>query len=276
MSNYRSDFAPADGFYEPVEPIVFLEAAPLVLLAILILLALAFLAGMWFSRWNDTRDGRADRDPALDEIYRAILLASHAAMGASSHNLAARAHDLRATVDRLLGPVAVLGKGLNGALKPLDEAIKGEIKDDHAHGGGHPGEHGGHKPACGCGKRTGSCSCGGGGSGAAAVTVNQIVVTTNPVAVHEGHVDDHGQGHGQGHGHGGDHAASVHAVHKPETRKMTTGEQIDALGKSVRDFHDYWSNRIGRMEDLKAARAALLRRPPAADLKGTDSRVWNR
>ena len=57
---------------------------------------------------------------------------------------------------------------------------------------------------------------------------------------------------------------------------MTGPEQIDALSKAVRAFHDHWSRGPERIRELREAGRALSRRPSAGVLRSPDGRVWER
>lgn len=265
---YPSDFSPADSAITPVDPPLLLGLEP-VLVLMLVLLLLAVAAGMFMlGRRQATQDGGSDADRAPEEIHRAILLASLAAMAASSNDLKARAVALRNAIDAYLKPVIVVGTGVSGPIKALDEALKGEIKeapkatvaaskpgDGHEHGHDKPAAH--HPSAA-----------------AAPATINQIYIGGPPASST-----------------GGDHSgdprpgAEVRPAPrpepkpepKPETRSMTGPEQTEALSKALRAFHDHWSESRLRIDEMKAARAALSRRPPASAVRSADGgRVWER
>ncbi|WP_425989128.1 hypothetical protein [Brevundimonas sp. TWP2-3-2] len=243
---YPSDFEAADAVFTPNQDNLFLGLPPLLAL-ILFLLLLAIAAGMFFlGRWHADQSGSRDAERAPDDIHRAILHASMAAMAASSDELKARAKALRTAIDDHLGPVLEVGKGVNGTVKDLDAALKGEIRetrpDDRGHGHGHGGDH--HPAAQ---------------AGVPPVTVNQIFVGGPPPPPHGGHDD----------GHRADKP-------KPETRPMTGPEQVEALSKAVRAFHDHWSHGPDRVRELREARRALSRRPSFAALRATDGRVRTR
>ena len=247
---YPSDFEAAEGVYSRVEEPLFLGLPPLLAL-ILFLLLLAIAAGMFFlGRWHADQSGSRDAERAPDDIHRAILHASMAAMAASSDELKARAKALRTAIDDHLGPVLEVGKGVNGTVKDLDAALKGEIRetrpDDRGHGHGHGGDH--HPAAQ---------------AGVPPVTVNQIFVGGPPPPPHGGHDDGH-------------RADKPNHPPKPETRPMTGPEQVEALSKAVRAFHDHWSRGPERVRELHEARRALSRRPSFAALRATDGRVRTR
>lgn len=251
---YPSDFEAADAVFTPRDGSLFLGLPPLLAL-ILFLLLLALAAGMFFlGRWHADQSGGADADRAPDDIHRAILHASMAAMAASSDELKSRAKALRAVIDDHLGPVLEIGKGVNGPVKELDTALKGEIKEapkadprDHGREAAH--DHA-HPPAP---------------AGVPPVTVNQIFVGgPPPPPPHRsgGHDDDH-------------RPEKPKPEPKPETRPMTGPEQIEALSRAVRAFHDHWSRGPERIRELREARRALSRRPSPAALRTPDGRVWD-
>ena len=126
MTHYPSEFQSGPGF-DTVEPDVFFSLSPVLLAAVLLLLALAIVL-TWFAR---DLFGRKDPDAAND-IWTAINTACLLAMGANSDQLLARARALREEITARLGPVLTLADGLNKPLGALDKAIKGKIKDDRA------------------------------------------------------------------------------------------------------------------------------------------------
>lgn len=246
---YPSDFNSADPVYSQVDEPLFLGLPPL-LAFLLILLLIAVGVGMFMlGRWRAEQGQGDDVDKAPREIHEAILNASRAAMAASSDELRSRAQALRQAITDHIGPVLVVGQAGKSIAK-LDEALKGEIKeakaDDHAHGHGHAQGHGDAHAAA-----------------VPPVTVNQIFV---------------GGSHPQAPAHDDHHKPDKpHAEPRAETRPMTGPEQIDHLSRAVRAFHDHWSNGPERIRELREARRALSRRPPASALKSSgDGRVWDR
>lgn len=248
---YPSDFEAADAVFTPANEGLVLGLPPLLAL-ILFLLLLAIAAGMYFlGRWHANQSGGSDVDRAPDDIHRAILNASMAAMAASSDELRSRAKALRTAIDDHLGAVLEVGKGVNGPVKELDAALKGEIKEtprsDHKDHGDHGHDH---KPAPLP-------------AGVPPVTVNQIFVGGVTPPAHPPHTDPHDD----------------HKPHKPEpkseTRPMTGPEQIEALSRAVRAFHDHWSRGPERIRELRDARRALSKRPSSSSLRSSDGRVWD-
>lgn len=252
---YPSDFEAADAVFTAQDETLFLGLPPL-LAVILFLLLLAVAVGMFFlGRWHSEQSGDNDADRAPDDIHRAILNASMAAMAASSDELKSRAKALRTAIDDHLGAVLEVGKGVNGPVKELDAALKGEIKEPPKTDPKDHGDHGHDHP------RPATLP-----AGVPPVTVNQIFVGgVTPPAQHPPHDDHHG-----------DHKPpKPRPEPKPETRPMTGPEQIEALSKAVRAFHDHWSRGPERIRELREARRALSRRPSPSALRAADGRAWD-
>jgi hypothetical protein len=257
---YQDDFAAPDAVYAPAGEGLMLGLPPLLLFMLLLLFAAVAALAWWMGR--NSVSGPSGDDAAPAEIHRAILAASSAAMAASSNELKARAQALRDLIADLLGPVLDVAKGVTPPLKALDEALKGEKKVDAKATAAPPPAAASHpKPACGCGKPE-ACTCPTGGP----VTVNQVYIGGVAVAPPASC------------GCAGAHKADcTHAgvaskpepqpVPKPETQAMTGPEQIEALAKAVRQFHDHWLDGPARIRELKAARTALSRRPPTPRVK---------
>ncbi|MGV9005548.1 MAG: hypothetical protein ACOH1H_02305 [Brevundimonas sp.] len=126
MTSYPSEFQSGGGF-DTVEPDVFFSLSPVLLAAVLALLALAIVL-TWFAR---DLFGRKEPD-AVADIWSAINAACQSAMSANSDHLLAGARALREEIEARLGPVLALADGINKPLKALDVAIKGKVKDDKA------------------------------------------------------------------------------------------------------------------------------------------------
>ena len=254
---YPSDFEAADAVFTPDRGPLFLGLPPLVALGLALLIA--GLAAFMFllGRRQAERSGGHDAERAPDDIHRAILIVSRAAMAASSDELSARARALRAAVDDHLGAVLAVAKGVAGPVKALDEALKGEVREapptapeDH----GAPGR--GHGPHPGPGPLP---------AGVPPVTVTQIFVGGVTAPAQPPPHDDHNGDHDR------DHKPDRRKPEpKPETRPMTGPEQVEALSKAVRAFHDHWSRGPERIRELRDARRALSRRPPTAALIAPD------
>ncbi|RZJ94405.1 MAG: hypothetical protein EON88_12620 [Brevundimonas sp.] len=261
-----TDFATTDGGFTAIDPPVFFSLPPMMTVGGLVLLALAVLIGWWIGR-EQGRSNAPDPTKAAREIYDAVLKASTAAVSASNDDLKSRTIALQKVLDDLLGPVLKLGKGLSGATKGIDEALKGKIKvekpADHGHGAHPPA----HAPAHGETGHDAHAHQAPTPSAVSSVTVIGLpigsMVTAPPAP---GHTPGHGAGHGHGDG-------------KDEMRDMTADEQVEALARAVRAFHNYWIQ-DGRKAELTAARAALGKRPPAHLLPGdrrvdaTDRQGW--
>lgn len=271
---YPSDFSPADSGLTPVDPPLLLGLEPMLVL-MLVLMLLAVAAGMFLlGRRQATRDGGSDADRAPEEIHRAILLASLAAMAANSNDLKARVMALRNAVDAYLKPVIVVGQGVVGPLKALDEAIKGEIKETPkpVDSAPKPADPAARAASCGCGVTP--CACRTPAAPPAPVSINQIYIGGATAAAH---ADCAGADRPACDARPGPEAKPAPKPEpKPETRAMTGPEQTEALSKALRAFHDHWSESALRIDELRKARAALSRRPPATAVKPVDGRVWDR
>ena len=253
---YPSDFNTAEAVYTPTEGDLFLGVSPLLALALLLAFLVVAVMAYRIGRQQAAGSGGSDVDKAPDEIHKAILAASTAAMAASSDELRFRAQALRTAINDHLGPVLDLAKGVSGLAKALDDALKGEVKTE-VKPDTPPPAPAGHEPkgaqGCGCGQAK-TCSCA--GPSAPAITVTHVTVGGPPPAC--GCPSDHKPGC--------DHPAPKPdrpaPEARPETRPMTGPEQIDALSRAVRQFHDHWSRGPDRVRELRLARAALCRRPP--------------
>ena len=251
---YPEDFNTADAAYAPVSDGLFVGVSPLLLVLGALLLAGAALLGWWLGR-SSARGERGD-EAAPAEIHKAILATSSAAMAASSNELKARAQTLRDRISDLLGPVLEVAKGVSPAVKALDEALKGEKKIEVK--STEPKKpDASPPPPCGCGKPD-ACTC-----RSTAVTVNQVYIGGAPVsdAPSCGCKGSHAPGCN------GDARPAPPSPAKAETVAMTGAEQVEALARAVRQFHDHWLDGPARVRELKAARAALSRRPPASQTK---------
>ena len=242
MSDFTPEFgAPAPGFAGVDDPL-FLGVEPIVAgLFLLLLLGVAVLAWLMGRR----EGAAAGPDEAPKEIHKRVLKAAQAALSAPSDRLHEKAKALRAVIEDLLGPVIVVANGMGAKVKALDEALKGEVKDET-------------KPAPSGGGKTEAVS-----AAASPVTVNTVTVISP--------------------------APAPPAADKAKTRKLSHDEQVEAIAKAVRAFHDHWSQTGVRIDELKAARAALSRMPPreaghggtdhddhADDHHGERKRVWDR
>jgi len=272
---YPSDFNAAESVYAPVEDTLFLGLPPL-LAALLVLLILAVAAGAYMMGQRRLgQSGGSDADKAPAEIYEVILRYASAARAASSNELKQKAEVLDRKIEEYLGPVIVVGKELGGLVKALKQAGEGKIDEPAKPEPRHDHEPGHKSCACGGAGTPRGCTCGGGhGHPATAqpVSINQIYIGGTPVA------------HSSGHDHAA-HEAEPPKGDKPEAksepktvkRDLSHREQVEALDKAVRALNDYWLDRDKRIAELKAAQAALNRRPPSSELpSSTTPRVWNR
>jgi hypothetical protein len=256
---YQDDFTTPDTIYAPAGGDLMLGLPPLLLVMLMLLVAAVAALAWWLGR-NSVRGNTGD-EAAPAEIHRAILSASSAAMAASSNELKSRAQALRDLIHELLGPVLDVAKGITPPLKGLDEALKGEKKVEAKAAAPVPAPAppaAPSTPACSCGKPE-ACTCRS-GPAAGPVTVNQVYIGGVPVAPAPGcgcigsHKPDC------------THTAAApkpdpQPAPKPETQAMTGPEQVEALARAVRQFHDHWLDGPARIRELKAARAALSRRP---------------
>jgi hypothetical protein len=215
VTDFTPEFGSPPAGYGGVDDPLFLGVEPMVAgLFVLLLLgvgALAWLMGR--------REGAADGpDQAPKEIHKRILKAAQTALSAPSDRLHEKAKALRAVIEDLLGPVIVVANGMGAKVRALDEALKGEVKEEA-------------KPSPPGAAKTEATS-----ASSAPVTVNTVTVISP--------------------------APPAPAPDKPKTRKMSHEEQVEAIAKAVRTFHDHWSQTGARVDELKAARAALSRMPP--------------
>ncbi|WP_426038770.1 hypothetical protein [Brevundimonas sp. DC300-4] len=251
---YPSDFEAAEGVYSRVDEPLFLGLSPLLAL-ILFLLLLAVAAGMFFlGRWHLEQSGDRDADKAPADIHKAILKASNAAMGASSNDLKSRAEALKAVIRERLGPVLDLAGGIAGRFEALENALAGEVTAaPDAHGAGHSADHDDRNShGCTCATPR-NCTC-----KPASVTINQVYVGGLPVAG-AGGCGEAGHHHPGGGHDNTNHGSHVDDAHPDGTRHMTGPEQIDALSRAVRKFHDHWSDGTARIRELREARRAFSR-----------------
>ena len=203
-------------------------------------------------------------------IYNIIADTSRQAMAAGSDQLRSRTLALRAAINEYLGPVILVGAGIGGPVKAMDEALKGEVKETPKPKPDDGTGHGGKKCEC----KANECECAPASASAANVTINQVYVgglpVTQPVPCGCSEVHRPGCEHDEN-----DTKAKKDDA-KPEKRDMTHQEQVEALAKSVRQFNDYWSQKDDRIRELRRARAALVRHIPSTTTPTSDSarRGW--
>lgn len=185
--------------------------------------------------------GRRTSAAHLDDVHKIILAAARFALKQDEFGILRGADVLRRVIKHYLSPVIVAGGGLGKQLKALDAAMgEGEEKkDEHgkgghgkdAHGkGGHGGGHGAHvaQPA--------HAGHGAEAAGATAHTVQGHSITVNV---------------------GGDAPGAHGEEHGEDDKPMTLEEQLIALRKAVREFEAWWSDKPGRLNELRAAQEAL-------------------
>ncbi|MBB5660192.1 hypothetical protein [Brevundimonas halotolerans] len=234
MAVYPTEFQ-APAAYEAVDSPVFLGVDPM-LLALLV----AFVAMAAFVGWYLGRLYAPDRhaEEAAEAIHKAILKATEAALSASSRDLYAKAEALRDRIRDLLGPVMVLGKGVASPFGALEAALAGKPGAASPTPAPTPAAPAPSTPgsSCDCGAKGDSarCKCG------AAAAVSQVTIINGPIPP----------------------APTPPPPPPPSPPSvMTREEQIDALSRAVRVFHDYWSHKDARIEEMRKAREALGRHP---------------
>ncbi|MDP1737059.1 MAG: hypothetical protein Q8L23_06435 [Caulobacter sp.] len=177
--------------------------------------------------------GRRTSATHLSDIHKIILAAARFALKQDEFGILRGADVLRRVIKHYLSPVIVAGGGLGKQLKALDAAMGegDEKKDEHgkdAHGkNGHgKGGHGAHvaQPA----------HAGAEAAGAVAHTVQGHSITVN-VGGDAAHGEEHGE----------------------DDKPVTLEEQLVALRKAVREFEAWWSDKPGRLNELRAAQEAL-------------------
>lgn len=231
VSNYPADFS-AGADLTPIEPTLMLGLPPL-LLALLLIVALGFLALGW--ALGRLRPTEQDTAPGL---WKAVDTPLQTAMKANSDQLPGAARTLKAVVDDRLGPVLKLTRDLSGPLDQIAEAL-GEGHGGHGHGHDHDDHghddhaHGGpdHDPAPAHGDAPAPDVH---HETTAAVTVIQtgtVVLTPPPTT-----------------------------TPKPSTKcPPTPAERLATLRQAVVALNDHWGQKDRRLKDIRAARSALNR-----------------
>jgi len=125
--SYGANFANADPANAPLNPTIFIGAAPSFWAAILLALAAALLIGWYFGQ----RARRSGAD-AAHAIWKAIQDAVGSAMEADDNALKGRAEALRKVIEDRLGKTLKLSGGLSGWIKKLDDAIAGRSRNCRA------------------------------------------------------------------------------------------------------------------------------------------------
>lgn len=249
---YPSEFEAAETGFTRVDAPLFLGLPPLLGVILVLTLLLVAVAMFLLGRWQATRAGGADADRAPEEIYALIRLYATEARAAGSHELRHKAEVLARKIDDCLGPVTVVGRDLGALTRALKAAGEGRVD---APAKPVAAEVKPTPTACGCtpGK---PCAC-----AAPPVSINQIYIggqaippaSPTPAPIHPA----------------GDPKPAEPPAPPPVKIDMTHQQQIDALDRAVRAFHDHWLNRDARIAELKAAQAALNRRPSVRDLRGS-------
>lgn len=234
---YPTEFQ-APAAYEAVDPPVFLGLDPLLLALLVALVAMAAFVG-WYLGRQHAPDRHAEE--AAEAIHKAILKTTEAALSASSRDLYAKAEALRDRIRDLLGPVMVLGKGVASPFGALEAALAGKPGTASPTPAPTPATPAPSTPgsSCDCGAKGDSARC---KCGAAAAAVSQVTIINGPVPTPLP-------------------PAPPPPPPPPPPPAMTREEQIDALSRAVRVFHDYWSQKNARIEEMRKAREALGRHP---------------
>ena len=236
--SYGADFANADPANAPLDPTIFIGAAPTFWAAILLMIAAALLAGYFFGRRSN-----ANHPDAARTIWKAIHEATRTAMGADDNALKGQAEALRKVIDERLGKTLKLAGGLSGRIKKLDDAIAGRGPAPAGNTSGdtqaRPGREsqGGDASPGGSGEGRGGSGGGGGGGGAAAAAATSVTVVTI----------------------GGPNGPTqpVPPPNPPATRDLSHREQTDALRLAVAAFNQHWQDENARVGELRAAHAEL-------------------
>lgn len=230
VSNYPADFS-AGADLAPVEPTLMLGLPPL-LLALLLIVALGFLALGWaIGRLRPTEE---DTAPGL---WKAIDTPLQTAMKANSDQLPGAARIVKSVIEARLGPVLTLAGGLSGPLRQIAAAL-GDSHANHGHDGGHddhghdadPGhghDHGHHDAA----PAHDAPHAGHAASGVTVIQTGSVLLAPAP------------------------------SSHRPTPAKPvpTPAQRLAALRQAVSDLNDHWCRKDERLADLRAARRALNR-----------------
>jgi len=235
MSN-GANFANADPANAPLDPTIFIGAAPSFWAAILLALAAALLAGYFFGA-----RARSHGPDAAQTIWKAIHAAAQSAMASDDNALKGRAEALRKIIEERLGKTLKLAGGLAGRIKTLDDAIAGRGR---VPAGGNPappstraGGGTGGGPTAGEPGQGGSGAGGGGGGAAAAAAATSVTVVT--IGGPTGQVPP------------------TQPATSPVLVDLSHREQTDALRLAVAAFSQHWRDEAARVGELRAAHAEL-------------------
>ncbi|RZJ19592.1 MAG: hypothetical protein EON91_00690 [Brevundimonas sp.] len=228
VSNYPADFS-AGADLAPVEPTLMLGLPPL-LLALLLVVALGFLALGWaIGRLRPTEE---DTAPGL---WKAIDTPLQTAMKANSDHLPGAARTVKSVIEARLGPVLTLAGGLSAPLHQISAAL-GDAHAGHGHGGhDHDGGHDDH----------GHDADHDHGHHDAAPTHNTPHPAPGVTVIQTGSVL----------------LAPAPPPHRPPPAKPapTPAQRLAVLRQAVSDLNDHWCRKDERLADLRAARRALNR-----------------
>lgn len=226
VSNYPADFS-AGADLAPVEPTLMLGLPPL-LLALLLIVALGFLALGWaIGRLRPTEE---DTAPGL---WKAIDTPLQTAMKANSDQLPGAARIVKSVIEARLGPVLTLAGGLSGPLHQIAAAL-GDGHADHGHGGHDHDDHGheahpdhDHHDAA----PAHDAPHPGRASGVTVIQTGSVLLAPAPCS------------------------------HRPPPAKPapTPAQRLAALRQAVSDLNDHWCRKDERLADLRTARRALNR-----------------
>jgi len=238
--SYGANFANADPANAPLNPTIFIGAAPSFWAAILLALAAALLIGWYFGQ----RARRSGAD-AAHAIWKAIQDAVGSAMEADDNALKGRAEALRKVIEDRLGKTLKLSGGLSGWIKKLDDAIAGRgpvqpgsQSNQPRQASGGAGGGAARDPDAGESGQGGTGGGGGGGGGgaAAAAATSVTVVTIGGLA---------------------GPTQTTPTPPAPIVGDLTHREQTDALRLAVAAFNQHWRDEAARVGELRAAHAEL-------------------
>jgi len=229
VSNYPADFS-AGADLAPVDPTLMLGLPPL-LLALLLIVALGFLALGWaLGRLRPTEE---DTAPGL---WKAIDTPLQTAMKANSDHLPGAARTVKSVIEARLGPVLTLAGGLSGPLHQIAAALD-DGHSAHGHDGAHghddhshDTDHAGHAPHDDAATTHDAHHPGHAASGVTVIQTGTVVLT--PPAPGKS---------------------------KPPQPAPTPAERLAALRQAVVALNDHWGRKDERLADLRAARRALNR-----------------
>lgn len=246
-----------------------------VLAAVLAGLIVAALVGLAAWMWRAAVE-RERLTRAVDLIWDRIMERAKAALGAGDHEIIGAARALRDAIEAHLGPSLAFAKGAGPSLKSLDQALSGKKEAEAPRKAEEKCVCQGRQP-CGCGHGAGASS-----SAAAAASAGAPVI----INVVGGGVGDAARPPASPEPVKAE-ASKAEAPTPPPPPKttvdMTAQEQIHAVARAVREFHEWWSQGRSRRAEMRAILNALSTPPPAqgaahhggAHGSGTGPRVWD-